>query len=215
MQLSHSANQCKVTLGEKLDLAKRLLSLAELSHKLQSFPELILPFAPPEAEGAGKAHDAKAAGGAAKPEDDESGLVDEEDAIMDGKSLHSLRNTKGKGFVPPAHQSSCWTEDGAAIAPPDRLTNFYRKYNKVLLDSIAIDKEKERLQIENAQLQDLIQQFVDGTHLNEAVLAHDNPLFVVNGRANLNHVPPVRQINPTVQEALLITNSTARQAVRR
>jgi hypothetical protein len=52
LQLSHSANQCKLTLTDKLDLAKRLLSLSELSHKMQSMQELILPFAPPDVEGA-------------------------------------------------------------------------------------------------------------------------------------------------------------------
>ena len=208
-------------LGDKVDLAKRLLSLSELSHKLQSFQELILPFAPPEVEGAAMADEADAgatragrsagAGGDGAPEE-----YDEEDALMDGKSLHALQASAGKhGHVPPAHQSSCWTKGGSAVAPPDRLTNFYRRYNKVLLDNIAIEKEKERLQLENAQLQDLIQQFIDGTRLNESVLAEDNPLFVVNGRANLNHVPPVRQINPTVQEGLAIVSSTARQMVRR
>lgn len=201
-----------MTLGEKLDLAKRLLSLAELSHKLQSYQELILPFAPAEVEGAAE-EQLGGKTGEGRPEDVTE--YDEEDALMDGKSLHSANADKTKSHVPPAHQSSCCAENGNAIAPPDRLTNFYRKYNKVLLDSIAIDKEKERLTVENAQLQDLIQQFIDGTKLNESVLAEDNPLFVVNGRANLNHVPPVRLINPTVQEALQITNATARQMVRR
>lgn len=60
--------------------------------------------------------------------------------------------------------------------------NFYRKYNKILLDNVAISKEKERLLLENAQLQDLIQQYIAGTQLSQNTLAEDNPLFVVNGR---------------------------------
>ena len=210
LQLSHSANQCKIALGEKLDLAKRLLSLSELSHKLQSMSQLILPFSPPEVEGL-SAEDALTNGKKTSAGATDESERDEEDAFMDGKSLKSLHSDRNKSHLPPAPQSSCWTHKGAAVPHSDRLTNFYRKYNKTLLDSIAIDKEKERLLIENAQLQDLIQQFIDGTKLNESVLASDNPLFVVNGRANLNHVPPVRQINPTVQEGILITNAMSLQ----
>jgi hypothetical protein len=73
-----------------------------------------------------------------------------------------------------------------------------------LLDNVAISKEKERLLLENAQLQDLIQQvetiilfiltmelmcisvscvqYISGTQLNQDTLSDDNPLFVVNGR---------------------------------
>lgn len=194
-----------------MELAKRLLSISELAQKMQSFPELILPFAPAEVEG--MVDETIVGRKDGQPPRDGTVTYDEEDALMDGKSLHTLKDDHSKSIIPPAHQSSCWSENGQPIAPPDRLTNFYRKYNKVLLDSIAIEKEKERLRIENAQLQDLIQQFIDGTQLSESVLSEDNPLFVVNGRANLNHVPPVRQLQPTVQEALLISNSNARQQV--
>lgn len=85
--------------------------------------------------------------------------------------------------APPAHQSSVWSQDGiSAVAPPDRLANFYRKYNKIMLDNVAIAKERERLALENAQLQDLINQYISGTRITEDTLAEDNPLFVVNGR---------------------------------
>lgn len=74
------------------------------------------------------------------------------------------------------------SEQGQIVQPPDRLINFHRRLNKVLLDNIAINKEKDRLAAENAQLEDLIQQFLNGTKLNDKTLLEDNPLFVVNGR---------------------------------
>ena len=115
----------------------------------------------------------------------------------------------------PAHQSSVWSPDEAQpVLYPDRLANFYRKYNKVLLDNIAINKEKERLMHENAQIEDLIQQYISGTRITADTLAGDNPLFVVNGRANLNHVPPVRKVQPTIQEATSIQSTIARQHAR-
>merc|ERR1719321_1031947 len=69
------------------------------------------------------------------------------------------------------------------------LDNFSKRYNKVKLDHLAIEQEKQRLQRENAQLRSILKQFLDGVSVNEDVLSQPNPLLVVNGRVNLNHVP--------------------------
>lgn len=115
-------------------------------------------------------------------------------------------------MVPIPHQSSVWSNDNKEFVPVyERLSNFYRKYNKILLDNIAIAKEKERLQLENAQLQDLIKQYVDGLHISNEILADDNPLFVVNGRANLNHELPVKRMRPVIQDATQIRSTAMRQ----
>jgi hypothetical protein len=138
--------------------------------------------------------------------------LNEEDAHFEGKSLHSMTEANKPSYnMPPAHQSSAWTPNAEPVPPGDRLANFYRKYNNVLMDTVAIEKEKDRLSLENAQLQDLIEQFISGTNLDEKVLLESNPLFVVNGRANLNHVPPVRQVKPTIQSGNQITNSVIKQ----
>lgn len=52
-----------------------------------------------------------------------------------------------------------------------------------------------------------------GTSINRETLLSDNPLFVVNGRANLNFVPPVRQLDGTltVQEGNQIHSSLVKQ----
>jgi hypothetical protein len=115
----------------------------------------------------------------------------------------------GNIVLPPAYQSSSVTADGSFVDFTDRMANFYRKYNKIILDNIAIENERNRLIQENAQLEDLIQQFLDGNKLTGDILADDNPLFVVNGRANLNYVPQVRDVGPTVQEGNFITASSA------
>ena len=98
-------------------------------------------------------------------------------------SHHKKHNKHHNANMPAPHQSSTWQADNTTpVMPPDRLANFYRRYNKILLDNVAISKEKERLSLENAQLQDLIQQYIQGTQLSDETLANDNPLFVVNGR---------------------------------
>ena len=95
---------------------------------------------------------------------------------------NAIVNIAGTVASSAAFQSAVLTDNGSLVAPADRLTNFHRRLNKVLLDNIAIAKEKERLQVENAQLEDLIKQYVSGTKLSDDVLKDDNPLFVVNGR---------------------------------
>merc|ERR550514_672503 len=72
------------------------------------------------------------------------------------------------------------------------LDTFFKRYNKVKLDSLAIDKERQRLEKENVQLRSILKQFLDGVSVNEDVLSQPNPLLVVNGKVNLNHIPVKR-----------------------
>jgi len=72
------------------------------------------------------------------------------------------------------------------------LDNFFKRFNKVKLDHLAIEQEVGRLQKENLQLRSILKQFLDGVSVNEDVLAQPNPLLVVNGKVNLNHVPVKR-----------------------
>jgi hypothetical protein len=137
-----------------------------------------------------------------------------------------MANLNPHGQTPPISQSSVWAnipthngdnEEGSTgenrvfVTASERMANFHMKYNQVVLDNIAIEKERERLSYENAQLQDLISQYIDGTHLTDDVLNGDNPLLVINGRANLNSIPPVRKMAGTIQDANLIHNTAARQ----
>mmetsp|Transcript_38 Transcript_38/g.80 ORF Transcript_38/g.80 Transcript_38/m.80 type:complete len:514 (+) Transcript_38:199-1740(+) len=196
LHLSQSANACKKALNDKLEVARRVIQLNELSRKMETIQEQVLPFESPNLIEEGEAPQGSPA-----------------EATGSVAMLAKRGKPTATGVAPPPpHQSSSWMHDGATAVPPaDRLTNFYRRYNKILLDNVAISKEKERLGLENAQLTDLIQQYVQGTQLSDDVLAEDNPLFVVNGRANLNFDPPVRRARPVVQDAGQISNTAARQ----
>ena len=48
---------------------------------------------------------------------------------------------------------------------------------------------ESRLEKENVQLRSILKQFLDGVSVNENVLSGPNPLLVINGKVNLNHVP--------------------------
>merc|ERR1711977_15260 len=72
------------------------------------------------------------------------------------------------------------------------LDTFFKRFNKVKLDHLAIEKERQRLEKENVQLRSILKQFLDGVSVNEDVLSQPNPLLVVNGKVNLNHIPVKR-----------------------
>ncbi|KAH8091501.1 hypothetical protein JL720_5808 [Aureococcus anophagefferens] len=92
-----------------------------------------------------------------------------------------------------ALQTSSWTADGKPVQEWCHLDNFLRKYNKVLLDKLAIERERERLEAENGDLQTILKQYFDGVSVNDAVMRSANPLFVVNGKLNISQPLPVRR----------------------
>ena len=115
-------------------------------------------------------------------------------------SEYYLLFTIGKdGEVVHTHQSQGLSMDTNEPVPEWKyLQTFTKKYNKVLLDKIAIAKEKERLEIENQDLQNILRQYLDGVSVNDNVLKGANPLLIVNGKMKLNKVGPLRQITNTI-----------------
>ncbi len=54
---------------------------------------------------------------------------------------------------------------------------------QAFLDKAAVDKERARLAAENADLRTILQQYLDGISVNEAVMNNPvNPLLVINQR---------------------------------
>jgi len=58
---------------------------------------------------------------------------------------------------------------------------FYKKYNKVLLDTILMKNKKNYLNEENTRLKAILKQYLDGISVNAEILEQINPLLVVNG----------------------------------
>ena len=72
------------------------------------------------------------------------------------------------------------------------LDNFYKRFNKVHLDKLAIEKQKATLEKENLFFKNLLKQYLDGVSVNDDVINNNNPLLVVNNKVNLNRPPVVR-----------------------
>ena len=88
-------------------------------------------------------------------------------------------------FKQNAMRTSAVGADGQMVGEWGHLQNFHKKFNKVLLDKLAIAEEKKRLMKENGDLRSILKQYLDGIAITEDVVDADNPLLIVNGRVNL------------------------------
>jgi predicted Zn-ribbon and HTH transcriptional regulator/outer membrane murein-binding lipoprotein Lpp len=86
-----------------------------------------------------------------------------------------------------------------------QLDNFYKRYNKVMLDKVAIEKQKGSLDKENMFFKSLLKQYLDGVSVNNDVMNSSNPLLVVNNKVNLNR-PPVQKLDGTDHKPLVEGN---------
>ncbi|KAK2556161.1 Dynein regulatory complex subunit 2 [Acropora cervicornis] len=109
--------------------------------------------------------------------------------------------------VLPFYASSLTPEEDEDILHEySALENFWKRYNKVLLDKLALDKEKHTLLQENQQLRAVLKQYLDGISVNDEILSQYNPLFIVNSKTNVRLAVPVtdprvKRSGPTVVEA--------------
>jgi hypothetical protein len=93
------------------------------------------------------------------------------------------------------------------------LDNFYKRYNKVHLDKLAIEKQKATLEKENLFFKNLLKQYLDGVSVNDDVINANNPLLVVNNKVNLNRPPviPEEGAHTTVIEGNFEINNHSMQ----
>jgi hypothetical protein len=82
-------------------------------------------------------------------------------------------------------QSSATGKDGQPIEEWNYLDNFFQRYNKVFLDVMGIERERDRLAHQNGDLRSILKQYLDGISVNEDVINNPNPLLVVNHKTNI------------------------------
>jgi len=174
-ELTQNAHSCKNYLDDQVSMAERILKLAELARKMETEQEKVMPFFLSA----------------------QSEQLDKEAEAMVQKSQGQFetpteQEKEASGEINPL-QSSAFDKQTKRVEHWNMLDNFHKKYNRVLMDQLAIERERERLVKENADLQDILKQYLDGVSVNDDVINQSNPLFVVNGRTNLNRNMPVRR----------------------
>ena len=154
-ELVINAQSSLKALQAKLEKAERILRLAELARKLETEREKVLPFY-------------------------QSSVEEEEKAAADAADLRKSLQTSAVDL-----QTSATGKDGHVVEEWDYLNHFFKRYNKVLLDEQAIERERDRLRRENTDLRSILKQYLDGISVNEDVINAPNPLLVVNHKTNI------------------------------
>jgi len=93
--------------------------------------------------------------------------------------------------------STAASKDGQPVDEWNYLDGFFKRYNKVLLDVMAIERERNRLATQNGDLRSILKQYLDGISVNEDVINNPNPLLVVNHKTNM--VMPSQSRAPAAQ----------------
>ncbi|DBA04876.1 TPA: hypothetical protein N0F65_006878 [Lagenidium giganteum] len=162
--LSSNARDAKMTLDNQLELAERILKLGELVRKLETERERVLPFYLSTIADEKEANE----------------LTENVRMSVRSEQLREEDDEELKEFQPQG------VNNGVVVSEWEYLDLFWKRYNKAMLDEMAIRREKERFENENKELQAILKQYLDGISVNNDVLNHSNPLLVVNGRLKLH-----------------------------
>ncbi|XP_072927052.1 dynein regulatory complex subunit 2 [Hemitrygon akajei] len=93
----------------------------------------------------------------------------------------------------------------------EALEQFWKRYNKVRLDQMVLEQDKQTLLQENQKLRQLLKQYLDGISVNDHILSNLNPLIVINNKTNVKiNMPVTESAKPVynVIEAAHIVNHT-------
>eukprot|EP00761_Pharyngomonas_kirbyi_P013210 gb/GECH01013237.1/.p1 GENE.gb/GECH01013237.1/~~gb/GECH01013237.1/.p1 ORF type:complete len:528 (+),score=222.16 gb/GECH01013237.1/:1-1584(+) len=197
--LVKATDQARKKLESRVGVANRVIKTSELCRRLETEQERVLPFGPvPQEEQESTEYlssdileDDQEEQEKEKPEQEE---LEEPDQTKEREEIQIKLGDIGDGE---------W----------EMLHRFYRRYNKAMLDKTALGKEKEHLEEENAQLQQLLKQYLDGISVNREVLEQNNPLLVIDQMQGTTRTEQRQRTNTTPIIEAAHTN-TAQQATR-
>ena len=217
-RLSHLTNTthwCKEELNKKLKVGSDILKSAKNTQNMETEKEKVLPFDTGvpmtsmmnEERRAFEKKDQADSVPEVKAKEELRLLMSAcgpSEVVCGANPINVMTDAQAVGYRQPSEEiamrmnvDDMENEKILSIEEWDYMERFNLKYNKVLMDKLMVEKRRDQLRNENAELQGVLQQFLDGISINPEVLSKPNPLLVINGRANLNR-PPVRRVaNPT------------------
>jgi hypothetical protein len=136
------------SMNEKLMLAEKILKYAEMTRKLETEKEEIMPF---------------------------TKSICEDDPDISRQLAQFKIQLKG---------------DAKYVAESDLFDKFYRRYNKVLLDKLALQREREALTEHNIRLRNMVKKYMGGMAISQDLQNRPNTLFIVNQMTNA----PMRKV---------------------
>eukprot|EP01006_Ploeotia_vitrea_P049658 TRINITY_DN67365_c4_g1_i1.p1 TRINITY_DN67365_c4_g1~~TRINITY_DN67365_c4_g1_i1.p1 ORF type:complete len:589 (-),score=374.74 TRINITY_DN67365_c4_g1_i1:475-2016(-) len=199
---------------EHLAKAERLFKLMEMARKLETEKERVMPFYETSLTAEQQEQVASETQRIQQIAEQDEHVV--KTAKMrtgaDGGSGGGDGDANGEAKMQQFMTTTVIGPDGQPVSANEHLELFYRRYNKVLLDKLAIEQEKQRLQEENESLQAALKQYLEGISITPDVMDKANPLLIVNNRVNVlpaaGQEHRVRRV-PVVIEASNVVNSYA------
>lgn len=147
-EISVSYEDCINQVQDKLKLAEKILKYAEMTRKLETEREQVIPFP--------------------------KSIVETDPEIMRQMQQFKLQ-LKG---------------DAKYVGESDMFDKFYRRYNKVLLEKLSLQREREALLQHNMQLKSMLRKHISGLGISHDLMDKPNTLFIVNQNTNA----PMRKV---------------------
>ncbi|XP_056654313.1 dynein regulatory complex subunit 2 [Monodelphis domestica] len=69
------------------------------------------------------------------------------------------------------------------------LENFWKRYNKVKLEQLSLERRRTQLLETNEKLRQMLKQYLDSISVSDEVMSQLNPLLIVNNRSNIPPTP--------------------------
>eukprot|EP01063_Lacrimia_lanifica_P037641 TRINITY_DN7795_c0_g1_i1.p1 TRINITY_DN7795_c0_g1~~TRINITY_DN7795_c0_g1_i1.p1 ORF type:complete len:522 (+),score=288.55 TRINITY_DN7795_c0_g1_i1:143-1708(+) len=198
-RLVAQARETKVKLQNRNERAQRVLRLAELCRALETERERVLKF----------------------NSDLSVAEVEIQTKANAEKQIQFEAEMNGDPKPPMDPQLESAAREMSALLRQDDLSkewqyveNFWKKFNKVLLDNAAIAREKYHLINENTKLRALLKQYLDGISVNSDVMGAQNNLLSC---ATFKQTVPPANGNGTlgmnvIEAKQVVTNVTKQRA---
>eukprot|EP01064_Diplonema_japonicum_P012430 TRINITY_DN19898_c0_g1_i2.p1 TRINITY_DN19898_c0_g1~~TRINITY_DN19898_c0_g1_i2.p1 ORF type:complete len:507 (+),score=200.97 TRINITY_DN19898_c0_g1_i2:61-1521(+) len=155
-RLVAQARETKASLEGNSERAKRVLRLSELCRALETERERVLNFAN---------------GVSVEEVEFETMLQAEKQQQFEAEQAGNPKPPSDPQLEAAAKEMSVLLRQDGLVEEWQYLENFWKKFNKVLLDNAAIAREKYHLMNENTKLRALLKQYLDGISVNNDVVA--------------------------------------------
>jgi hypothetical protein len=150
------------SMTDKLKMAEKILKYAEMTRKLETEREHVIPFP--------------------------VSLVETDPEISRQMQQFKLQ-LKG---------------DGKYVAESDLFDKFYRRFNKVLLEKLCLQREKEALLQYNMRLKSMMKRYMGGMGVSQDLQNKPNTLFIVNQSTNAPMMKVDQDLIPKIDANLVV-----------
>jgi hypothetical protein len=192
--LARAAEAAKKTLGDRLRQAETIVKHAEHAKLHETEREQVFPFA--ESSSADPSAVAGDAAAAAAPV-----------AATAGGAVAGGASSEGAAPTRIVDRSGNPVEEWAV------LDRWHTRYNRVVMDRLALQQQRDTLKANKEALQTMLRQYLDGISVSKDIMDSANPLLVVNGNVHLNRGALMGGAPNVVVEAAHVISS--RRAVAR